>query len=877
MKNSKINIHIIKLLITFIIIIPSLNLYGGYKPLTADEINSLIPSPTRYVASLYGKWESSFDEQNWIPVTIPYSGRNKNAIIYKRTIRIDDKLLSKLVWNLYFLGVDDQVEVYFNNQYIGKYLSSMTPFSIRIPERMLTNESNTIKLVVLPASSAAKQMKEQNIYSKKVSTGIPREVLLIGTPQIWVSQIKQKMRHNDNFSFFEVSTNVNVSSANIQKLGPALLNDSLQKKFNIRGDVLVDIAIKRKETGEIVSKSAPQRVEIAKERTVTLNYTLTVNNPILWTPSNPELYEIEVRITKNGVLIDQYSNDIGFRSITTQIVKKLPTAMKPGIYLNDSLLEIKGLDYIEDYSTGQTVTTKRMERDILMMKTLGANLICVKYSLPHPYFLKLCDQYGMMVIFELPVYNVPQQLIGLNEIRVKVKNITDLMLTEYSNHPSIIAWGISDGLFDDDKNVGDYSDIMTGIIKNWSNNLIYKTVNFGIDSIYKNNIDFLVFKDNHNYNNFEEINNEIYRLKILSKDLPSMINFGLQIQPFNHNGFSDPASLESQANYISNFYRIIKAHKYAGSIFWSFNDYELNHPLLILNNDNLYTGTCGLVDRSRQERLSFLTLQSLFNNEKEPLLNAGSYNEKNPLFFMFVGLILVGILIFLMKRFRRFREYLTRSILRPFNFYADIRDQRIMSSVQTFILGFVLSVSLAIFIVTILYYYKTFDKAEFLLMLLIPSNDIQEIVFRSIWMPEILTGILSLLFFGIIFLTAGIIKLFSLIVKGRIYYSDTYTITIWSGVPLLALLPLDIILSRLLYLSPVITWLILIMAVIILIWILLRILKATAIVFDIPVYRSYLIGIGITIITSGAILAIYQYYYSFLYYLSYFLKLLIKS
>jgi beta-galactosidase/beta-glucuronidase len=214
----------------------------------------------------------------------------------------------------------------------------MTPFSIRIPERMITNESNTIKLVVLPASSAAKQMKEQNLFNKKVITGIPREILLIGTPQIWVSQIKQKIKHNGNYSFFQVSADVNISSANIQKLGPSLLNDSIQKKFNVKGDVLVDAIIKRKETGEIVSKSSPQRVEIAKERTVTLNYNLPVNNPVLWTINNPELYEIVVKITKNGLLIDQISQDIGFRIISSALSDK-----RPGIFLNDSLIDLKGL------------------------------------------------------------------------------------------------------------------------------------------------------------------------------------------------------------------------------------------------------------------------------------------------------------------------------------------------------------------------------------------------------------------------------------------------------------------------------------------------------------------------------------------------------
>jgi beta-galactosidase len=844
---------------------------GGYTPLTAEEIYSLIPSPTRFVASLYGKWEASFDENEWFTVTIPYSSINKETITYKRTVKIEDRLVQRLVWHLYFLGLDDQVEVYFNNQYVGKYLGGMTPFSVRIPERMITNETNTIKLVVLSATSAPRQIKEQNIFSKRIQTGIPREVLLVGTPQIWVSRLKHKLKFNSSYSNFQVLSTVDISSANIQKLG--LISDSAQAKLSLKGDVFVEATVKKKSTGEVVSRAQPQRIELASERTITLNFDLPVNSPVLWTSLNPELYQIETRIIKNNQVIDQYSQDIGFRHFSTNSDGKTPA-----IYLNDSLLDLKGVDYIEDYyGDGQTISTKRMERDILMMKTLGANLICVKYAVPNPYFLKLCDEYGMLVLIELPIYDVPYSLMGYDEIKVRMKNISDLIITQYSNHPSIMGWGISDGSTEGEPLNIEFSKLISGIFKSANSNLIYKTVRFGTKTLNTDGFDFVIFRDNHEFRDYDKINDEIYRLKLLANNVPSLINYGIATQPFNHNGFSDPLSLESQANYISNIYRLIKSQKFAGSLLWSFNDYLLNHPVLTLDNNDMYVCTSGLVDRSRQERLSFLTLQSLFNNEKEPLLNAGSYSEKPPVTFIFAGLLLIGILVFLIKRYRRFREYIDRSIRRPFNFYADIRDQRIMSSVQTIVLGLMISITLSIFIVSIFYFYRTSDNAEYLLMLLFPSNSILELIYRGIWMPEALSAILTLIFFSSMFLGALIIKLFSLLVKGRIYYSDTFTITIWSSVPFLLLLPLTIILIRLLYISPNVMWIVLFMLVILKVWVLLRILKATAIVFDIPRYRSYLIGLAFTGIIAGIAIAIYQYQYAIISYLTHFIDIILSS
>jgi hypothetical protein len=313
-----------------------------------------------------------------------------------------------------------------------------------------------------------------------------------------------------------------------------------------------------------------------------------------------------------------------------------------------------------------------------------------------------------------------------------------------------------------------------------------------------------------------------------------------------------------------------------GSVLWAFNDYEFENPLLTINNDNKYISTCGLVDRQRQQRLSFSTMQALFNGEKDPLFYAGSWAETTPVSFVIFGLILCFVIALLINRFKRFREYLMRSVLRPYNFYADIRDQRIMSSVQTFILGVVISMTLGIFLASMFYYYRTSDVAQYMLSVIIPFRSLREYLFSLIWMPELLTFIVTIIVFATIFVISSFIKLASALVKGRIFFKDTYTITIWAGTPVLILLPISIILNRLIVYSPAFITFLLILFFVIIIWVFLRILKATAVVFDIREMKSYLIGIVGFLVLLIAVFSIYQYQFSVFSYSQYLFNVLLN-
>lgn len=905
-----------KKIITFLILIffvfpGTLSADEQYTPLTKDQILTIIPSNTRYIESLCYQWEKSYssgqwesdainpyddyleenvrarrfipaqwekstDGLNWKKSKLPFSRSSMSKVYYKRTIKIDRKLRNRLNWNLYLMGIDHQVEIYMNEQFVGKYIANMTSINVEIPDKLIVDGSNVIQLVILPPDNIARQIRTQNLYANKSYTGIIREAFLVGKQKVWLNNFKINTEFGENYSTARINTSVDVSSGHIK--GDFF---STVPKDDTTGNApeytpsestfILNANLYDKSTGLIVAQTGDIPLTIESERTVSKSFALEIAEPKLWSTKNPNLYELKVKVSTAGNVIDSYDKLVGLREI--EIAKNEAKI----VMLNGRPIHLKGIVYIEDiYPTGSTVTAEKMEEDIKSLKNLGANLVRIKYYPPHPYFVHLCNIYGILIMAELPVYDVPDVLLNTDEIRVQMNNLANLYVDTYDNEPSIMAWGISDGVKDSTRKSNGFAELMINRFKESSNKLIYKIINENSGVTETDGFDLIGIELNNESRPISIISDNIKRFASFI-DLPVFITYGMPVQPKNHNGYSDPLSLEHQAHYIKNIYNALKDMDFVvGSVISSYNDYLLENPLLIANNDNQFLYTIGLVSRDRQARLAYKVVKALFNNENEPLLHVGSYSEKTPVSFIIFGIAIGIVLIFMVNRFRRFREYIFRSVLRPYNFYADIRDQRIMSSIQTFILGILIAMTIGIFIASILFYYRNSELAQYFLTLVIPFKPVQKLLFDVIWMPEVNLGLITILYFAFAFIIALVMRFFAFFMRARIFYADTLTITIWSGIPFLILLPISIVLIRILVISPISIWVFIIVFLFITLWVLGRILKSASVVYDRKRLKVYLTGLIIIIVVIGVPLAIFQYNYSIVPYTQYFLDVMLN-
>lgn len=849
-----------KLILLIFIVVNSFSLANqtSYTAYTEQEIKSLFNSNTRLFTSLVGTWQRSIDGENWSNFYLPYSEENEEVIYYQKNIKVSKNLIDNNTLHLQFLGFDSNVEIYLNNQLVEKVIGGMIPFSVVLPNRLINSEVLDLKLKIYDAQAKTRQIRYNTLYSKKSYSGLIREVVLIATPKVWISDIKYNVKFSESYNNAKLSISTKISSSNLEKKS-SKINDSTfallaKKTFTATAQLI------NKQTGAVVATSDAKQFKIESERTVIEKFDLDVNEPQLWSPEQANLYDLKIIVNSEERKLDELSSEIGLRDF-----KILNIGGKDKFLLNGKQFDVKGINYIEDYSFfGQTLSNNRIVDDLKAIKTLGANIVRVKYSSPNPYFIHTCNALGLLVLVDLPVYDLPKSLIGSNEIQVYLSNIADRLVNAYETSPSVVAWGISSGFEEQTDEFELYKNKINSKLKRSTSKLVYKTINYGLKDFETNDVDFICIQNNQRITSFENLKKSTQELIAIGKSKAIVVSGGAIINPKNNNGYADRLSLEFQAFYIKSIFNISKELDLAGCIIADFNDYKLNSPLLFNNTEAGMYSTAGLFDEYRRERPAYKTLIALFNNEKEPLMAAGNYTEITPVVYISVGLFVFVIIGILLNRYRRFREYFKRSITRPYNFFSDIRDRRILPSFQTLVLSICISITLAIFFSALLYYYRRSDLANAWLNLLLPSNSLKLLAYKLIWLPELMLVMLSIFFMLLLTIISLIIRIVCYFLRLRVYMQDAFLLVIWSSIPLLFVLPFGIVLMKILSLSSVMTSIMLLFMCTVLVWSLGRVMKSTAIVMDKPRGMVYLSGLGFLFIIIGSPIAYYQVKYSFI-------------
>lgn len=231
-----------------------------------------------------------------------------------------------------------------------------------------------------------------------------------------------------------------------------------------------------------------------------------------------------------------------------------------------------------------------------------------------------------------------------------------------------------------------------------------------------------------------------------------------------------------------------------------------------------------------------------------------------PFAFLGYGFLLIILIFLLLNLDRRFRDYMSRALVRPYNFFADIRDQRIIPNAQTGLLLIAISGSLLLVVGGLLYSFRHDVAAKFFVDHFFPWQWTQNLLWSLSSDPMLLclagTGIIA----GLWLLVALLVRFAAVFIKGRIHFTDTANTVIWSALPAVFLIPFGMIITRLdrnETLGFVAMWVL----VVLFGWIYYRLLKGVAVLFDIYPTRVYLYAGIATAILLVAILLHMDYYH----------------
>lgn len=170
-------------------------------------------------------------------------------------------------------------------------------------------------------------------------------------------------------------------------------------------------------------------------------FSIPVTAPKLWTAETPNLYQVVVTLRdKSGAVIEAIPQNIGFRKVEIKDAQLL---------VNGKPILIKGVDRHEtDPVNGHFITHEMMLKDIQLMKQFNINAVRTSHYPNDPYWLELCDNYGIYVVSEA---NIESHGMTFEITRTLGNRPTwekahiarvSRMLSRDKNHPSIICWSM---------------------------------------------------------------------------------------------------------------------------------------------------------------------------------------------------------------------------------------------------------------------------------------------------------------------------------------------------------------------------------------------------------------------------------------------------
>lgn len=160
--------------------------------------------------------------------------------------------------------------------------------------------------------------------------------------------------------------------------------------------------------------------------------TLEVLDVHLWDGlKDPYLYVLTAVLLKNGDIVDEITCNCG--------VRYFEFSPKDGFHLNGRHYPLHGVSRHQDYrDIGNAISKAEHERDMELIREVGANTIRLAHYQHDQYFYDLCDKYGMIVWAEIPY--ISEHLANGDENTIS--QMKELIVQNF-NHPCIVTWGVS--------------------------------------------------------------------------------------------------------------------------------------------------------------------------------------------------------------------------------------------------------------------------------------------------------------------------------------------------------------------------------------------------------------------------------------------------
>ena len=176
--------------------------------------------------------------------------------------------------------------------------------------------------------------------------------------------------------------------------------------------------------------------------------TFTINNPLLWSPEEPNLYKAVSEVFADGKKVDEYETVFGIR--------KAEFIDGKGFFLNEKPMKFNGVCMHHDMGPiGTAISVPALRHQLEILKDMGCNAIRTSHNQPAPELVRLCDEMGFMMMVEsFDEWRAGKCPNGYHTIfdEWAEKDLTN-MIAYFRNDPAVILWSTGNEVCRDRENV----------------------------------------------------------------------------------------------------------------------------------------------------------------------------------------------------------------------------------------------------------------------------------------------------------------------------------------------------------------------------------------------------------------------------------------
>lgn len=261
-------------------------------------------------------------------------------------------------------------------------------------------------------------------------SGIERDVYLFATNKLNIRDTKIEATLDNSYNNGLLAVNVEVD------------NYKWEKGYHSKADSFTVEMHLQDAAGNIVytDKTNNFKTVLGKYKT-NVEFKTTIANVKSWNAELPYLYTLYISLkNKNGDVLEVIPQRIGFKKIEIKGADFL---------VNGKRVFLKGVNRHEHHPrNGHTLSKEDMRKDMEMMKKLNINAVRHSHYPPDPYWMELCDQYGLYVVDEA---NIESHGLGY-DLSVTLANKPlwkeahlqriQRMYERDKNHASVVTWSL---------------------------------------------------------------------------------------------------------------------------------------------------------------------------------------------------------------------------------------------------------------------------------------------------------------------------------------------------------------------------------------------------------------------------------------------------